>query len=89
MTTTHADRQTLTAELERLALSTVSLDDDGALDTAIPVPLAQRLCAALEALHVEASWAPDHDDRELAWVYVRSRVPGAMDALCAATDVQP
>ncbi len=56
--------------LKNLALTTVRLDSDGALDTAIPQPLAQRLCADLVSSGVEASWAPDGDDSELAWVYV-------------------
>lgn len=60
----------LTEELDRLSLSSVSLDDDGALDTAIPRPTARLLTAALESRGVEASWAPDHENRDLAWVYV-------------------
>jgi hypothetical protein len=63
-------RHILHAELASLALDTVHLDGYGALDTALPRYLALRLCAALSSRGVEASWAPDHDDRELAWVYV-------------------
>jgi len=60
-------------ELGKLALGTLSLEGEGldaALDTAIPKPLAQRLCASLVARGLECSWAPDNDDAELAWVYV-------------------
>lgn len=62
-------------ELSKLALSAIDVEESAedssmALDTAIPRPLAQRLCAALESRGVEASWAPDHDDRDLAWVHV-------------------
>lgn len=73
----------LVEELRALALSGLTLEDDGALSEAIPVPLAQQLCAKLEARGVEASWAPDHDDRELAWVYVTLPDP-ADDAACVA-----
>lgn len=61
--------------LKGMALSTLSLersDEDGSwsLDEAIPRSLAQQLCARLARHNVEASWAPDNDDPELAWVYV-------------------
>ncbi len=64
----------VTSELSKLALTGIGLEgsgDETSLDEAIPVPLAQRLCARLQKLDMEASWAPDHDDAELAWVYVR------------------
>lgn len=69
----------VSVELNKLALSTVALEQSSedaswALDTAIPQPLAQRLCAALESRGVEASWAPDADDRELSWVHVTVEV---------------
>lgn len=60
----------LTHELRALGLTGLRLDSDGALNEAIPVPLAQRLSAALELREVECSWAPDNADSELAWVYV-------------------
>lgn len=43
---------------------------------AIPAARARTLCAALIAGGREASWAPDHDDRTLAWVYVASDPSG-------------
>lgn len=64
----------VSAELSKLALTGISLEGSGdktSLDEAIPVPLAQKLCARLQYRNLEASWATDHDDAELAWVYVR------------------
>lgn len=60
----------LTENLKALALTTVRLGHDGALDTAMQRPLAQQLCAGLNARGIDCSWAPDHDDAQLAWVYV-------------------
>lgn len=62
--------QILKEELAHMSFSGLRLEDDGALDRAIPRPLAQQLCARLEAKGVPASWAADNDDDELAWVYV-------------------
>jgi hypothetical protein len=62
------------AELAKLALVGIDLEDSGddsSLSEAIPVPLAQKLTSRLQSLGLEASWAPDNDDRELAWVYIR------------------
>lgn len=62
------------SELSKLALAGISLEgsgDETSLDEAIPALLAQRLCARLQNMNLEASWAPDHNDSELAWVYVR------------------
>ena len=67
-----ADVTIVTEELAALCIVGPALEGEGdnrSLDTAIPVPLAQQLCARLQARGVDASWAPDHDDRELAWVY--------------------
>jgi len=69
------DRMTVRAELDRMGLAAVSVErsrDDAslALDTAIPTAQARELCERLQSDGVEASWAPDHDDRSLAWVYL-------------------
>lgn len=61
------------SHLTRLALGTLVRGADGALSAAIPVPLAQILCARLRADGFEADWSsPDHDDTDLAWVYIRA-----------------
>lgn len=46
--------------------------EDASLATDRPLRLseAREMVARLEAEGLEASWAPDHDDRERAWVYV-------------------
>lgn len=67
-----ANETTIRAALQSMALDTLTLDGEGedrTLSEAIPVPLAQQLCARLEAHDVPASWAHDGEDRELAWVY--------------------
>ncbi len=69
--------ESVKTELAKLALTGIRLTGNGEeqrLDTAIPVPLAQRLRVALEAAGLEVSWAHDNDDRELAWVYARSEL---------------
>lgn len=72
-------RDSLRVIMTQLALSTLDFvaDDDGqeggcalVADEAIPYPLAQMAQARIEAAGGEASWAPDHQDRELAWLYV-------------------
>ena len=63
-------RSILREELRGLGLSVGYDETDARLAEAIPVPLAQRLRVALEGRGVECSWAPDHNDGELAWVYV-------------------
>lgn len=60
----------LRSELQSLALSGIRLEADGALSEALTTARARELVSRLEARGVEASWAPDNDDRTLAWVYV-------------------
>lgn len=65
-----SNRDVLKQALEGLSLDYLHLEADGALNAAIPKPQAQRLSSLLEACSVEATWAPDHTDRSMAWVYV-------------------
>ena len=39
-------------------------------EQALPIAEARELVAAYEARGLVSSWAPDHDDRSRAWVYV-------------------
>jgi hypothetical protein len=58
------------AALRNLALRVDVDEETGRLTEAIPVPLAQRLCASLNDAADDASWTHDAEDRELAWVTV-------------------
>lgn len=60
----------LNSVLAKTGLSGMYVDTDGALQNHIPVSTAKQLVPALEAAGLEASWAPDGDASECAWVYV-------------------
>jgi len=47
--------------------------DDRALNEPVPRDVARAAVDDLEAAGYEASWAPDNDDRSMAWIYVRTR----------------
>jgi len=51
-------------------LQTSSEDASVALDRSLPRAEAQRLVSALRAAGIEASEAPDQDDRSRSWVHV-------------------
>lgn len=53
-----------------IAIDIEGTGDDRCLAEAIPVPLAQRLCVLVG--DDRALWEPDHDDEDLAWVYLRA-----------------
>lgn len=68
----YATEQHIRQVLSSMAIVGVGLEGDGSdrtLDEAIHRPLAERIVALIQRDGFEASWAPDHDDCELAWVY--------------------
>ena len=45
---------------------------DRALDAAIPRTVAEAVVSDLAASGCESTWALDHDDQGMAWVYIMS-----------------
>ena len=63
-------RATVTEELSKLGLATMTFDDDGCLSEALPEVIGQRLCDALQARGVNCEWSEDRRDQSMVWVQV-------------------
>jgi len=67
-----ATEQHIITTLKALAITGVALEGEGcdrSLDEPLPRPLAERVVAMIQRDGLEASWAQDDEDRDLAWVY--------------------
>jgi hypothetical protein len=53
----------------RYVAAAVEYARDGSSVHAHPIEVARTEVSRLQRSGVEASWAPDHDDRSLAWIY--------------------